>query len=264
MIELPAVFELLVRTLATAAIVISVVLVAARAGPAIGGVLVGLPIVLAPGYFFLLREQSADFVAHAATGSLVSLSATQVFLFVYIVAARRLAPVTTLALAALAWAGASFLLGLFGPGLVAGSLCFAFVTVVARRIGRGCVVPVAPASPRRAFALLILRGVVAGLLVAVVSLSSSAFGTVLSGALMAFPVGFSAIGFSLHRDFGAAMAARTAYASLYGLTSLAVFCLALALALGHLPSPHAFFLALAMSVATTMIGLALTRRFGAA
>lgn len=264
MIDLAAAVDLFVRTCATAAIVISIILVAARAGAAVGGVLAGLPIVLAPGYFFLLREQSAGFVIDSATGSLVSLSATQVFLFVYIVTARRLPPAATLALATLAWATTSLFLGFFEPGLTGGLLCFAVITMLAGNAGRRFVTPVAPAQPRRRLGLILLRGCLAGMLVAVVSLASSAFGTVVSGALMAFPIGLSAIGFSLHRDFGAAMAARTAHASLYGLASLAVFCVALAVTLGHLPPALAFILSLAMSVTTTIICLTLTRRFGMA
>lgn len=256
--------ELLVRTAATAAVVILVVQLAARAGPAIGGVIAGLPIVLGPGYFFLLREQPPAFVADAATGSLISLSATQIFLFVYIVAAARFAPLTTLVLAALAWGLAAAFLGLFDPGIVFGSLSFALVTLVARNIGRSFVTPVLPAKVRRSHGLTLLRGIAAGLLVGLVSLGSSAFGTVLAGALMAFPIGFSAIGLSLHRDLGAAMAARTAHASLYGLTSLAAFCVTLALSLELLGATAAFLLSLAMSGVTTMIGLALTRRFGSA
>lgn len=264
MTEPQLLIELLVRTLATAGIVILVVQFAAKAGPAVGGVVAGLPIVLGPGYFFLLREQPADFVADAATGSLISLSATQVFLFVYIVAAARFPPFATLALAALAWGVAALFLGRFDPGLTFGILSFAIVTFAARSIGRSFVRPVLPTKARRAHALLLLRGIAAGLLVGLVSVGSSAFGTALSGALMAFPIGFSAIGLSLHRDLGAAMVARTAHASLFGLSSLAVFCVTLALSLGPLGSTAAFLLSLAMSCATTMIGLALTRRFGSA
>jgi hypothetical protein len=256
------VIELLVRTLATAAVVILVVQIAAKAGPAVGGVVAGLPIVLGPGYFFLLREQPPAFVADAATGSLLSLSATQIFLFVYIVAAARFAPFATLALAALAWSLAAAFLGLFDPGLVFGSLSFMLVTLAARTIGRSFVKPVLPSKAGRARGLLLLRGIAAGLLVGLVSLGSSTFGTVFSGALMAFPIGFSAIGLSLHRDLGAAMAVRAAHAGLYGLTSLAVFCVTLALSLAPLGATLAFFLSLAMSGVTTMIGLALTRRFG--
>ena len=53
-----------------------------RLGPAVGGALAGLPIVLGPGFFFLMREAEAGFVAQAATALLgdvkPALSATRI------------------------------------------------------------------------------------------------------------------------------------------------------------------------------------------
>src|SRR5690606_39456127 len=81
--------ELLVRVCATGFVVVFVAWLAARLGPVAGGILVGLPIVLAPGFFFMLREQPPAFVAAAAAGALFSLAGTQVFLGAYVAAASR-------------------------------------------------------------------------------------------------------------------------------------------------------------------------------
>lgn len=255
--------ELLIRAVATAAIVLLVVEFATRAGPVAGGILAGLPIVLGPGYFFLLRDQPPAFVADAALGSLVSLSATQMFLLGYVIASTFFGPPATLALAASAWALSAALLTMFDPGLAVGILLFAVAMGTARMLGRrfvGTSPLTTRGKPRR---LILPRAVAAGLLVSLVSLSSSTLGTSVSGALMAFPIGFSAIGYSLHRDHGATMVARTAHASLYGLISLAVFCVTLFVALtaDELFDPTgAFLLSLAMSCLTTMMGFSFTRR----
>lgn len=83
---------LLVKWLSTALIVIGVSVAVVRLGPKLGGVLAGTPIVLAPGYFFMLREQSSTFVADAALGTLHAMIATLAFCLGYVLLAAREAP----------------------------------------------------------------------------------------------------------------------------------------------------------------------------
>ena len=255
------VVEFLVRVAGTGAIVILVVELAARAGPAFGGIFAGLPIVLGPGYFFLLRDQPLAFVVDSALLSLLSLTATQMFLLIYVIAPARLAPLSTLALAATVWILTALLLGAIEPGIATGGVSFALATLLAWRLGRGFVRPQAGRAGRRSF-LLLLRGLAAGLLVGLISILSSTFGSRLSGALLAFPIGFATIGLSLHRDLGVIAVTRTAHASLFGMTSLAVFCITLALVLQPLGASIGFLLAIAMSVGSAAFALALTRRLG--
>ncbi|WP_282024965.1 hypothetical protein [Limimaricola cinnabarinus] len=256
------VVEFLVRVAGTGAIVILVVELAARAGPAFGGIFAGLPIVLGPGYFFLLRDQPLAFVVDSALLSLLSLTATQMFLLIYVIAPARLAPVSTLALAATVWILTALLLGAVEPGIATGGVSFALATLLAWRLGRGFVRPQAGRAGQRSFLLLLLRGLAAGLLVGLISILSSTFGSRLSGALLAFPIGFATIGLSLHRDLGVIAVTRTAHASLFGMTSLAVFCITLALVLQPLGASIGFLLAIAMSVGSAAFALALTRRLG--
>jgi hypothetical protein len=245
--------ELLVRVCATGFVVVFVAWLAARLGPVAGGILVGLPIVLAPGFFFMLREQPPAFVAAAAAGALFSLAGTQVFLGAYVAAASRLGAVGAMLAAIAGWCAAALPLAFLPHPAWAGAALFAAVTA-GLRLGCARLLPQRPraAGPTR-WSLLIARAVAAGLLVGLVTLAAARLGPALAGTLIAFPIGFSVILLSLNLDHGPAMAARTAYAGLLGVVSLAVFSFALALALAVLPQWVAYLAALAASLAATAI-----------
>jgi hypothetical protein len=248
------------RMLGTAFVVIAISWVSVRAGPRIGGVIVGLPIVLAPGLGFMLLDQSGDFVAAAAAGALYSLAATQAFLLVFVALAQRSGPFASVAGAALAWLSLAIPLSLFPHPPLLGALLFAAMTITARRIGLFWVSGADATAATTKWGLMALRGILAGILVGAVTLGASVLGTGFSGALMAFPIGFTVIAVSLHLDHGGAFAAQTAYAGLTGMTSLAIFCLCLALLLRDLPGGMAFALALAASVLATVVMTMMARR----
>lgn len=245
--------EFIARMVGTAFVVIAISWISVRLGPRIGGVVVGLPIVLAPGLGFMLLDQPAAFVASAAAGALFSLAATQVFLLVFVAMSVASGPFLSVAAAALAWLVLALPLAFLPHDPLTGAVLFAAMTLAARRIGRRWVAgPVARAAGTR-WGLLVLRGLLAGVLVGAVTLGAAVLGAGLSGALMAFPVGFTVIAVSLHLDHGGRFAGQTAYAGLGGLSSLAVFCLGLALLAGLLPAGLAFALALAASVMVTLV-----------
>lgn len=252
--------ELLVRVCATGFVVIFVAWLAARLGPVAGGILVGLPIVMAPGFFFMLREQPPAFVAAAAGGALFSLVGTQVYLGAYVAAAPRLGAAGA-ALAAIAgWCATAIPLAFVPHPAWAGAALFAAVSV-GLRMGCARLLPARTraAGPTR-WSLLIARAVAAGLLVGLVTLAAARLGPALAGTLIAFPIGFSVVLLSLNIDHGPAMAARTAHAGLLGVVSLAVFSLALALALAILSPWIAFLAALAASLAATALAGLVARR----
>jgi hypothetical protein len=241
------------RMLGTAFVVIAISWISVRAGPRIGGVIVGLPIVLAPGLGFMLLDQSGEFVAAAAAGALYSLAATQAFLLVFVALAQKLGPFSAVTGAALAWLCLAIPLSMVSHPPLLGALLFGAVTVAARRIGRVWVSGSEARAAATKWGLMALRGILAGMLVGAVTLGASVLGAGFSGALVAYPIGFTVIAISLHLDHGGAFAAQTAHAGLTGMTSLAIFCLCLALLLRHLPAGMAFALALAASVLVTLI-----------
>ncbi|MRX49692.1 hypothetical protein GI374_04360 [Paracoccus sp. S-4012] len=237
--------------LATAVVVIGVAAAVERLGPAVGGALAGLPIVLGPGFFFLMREAEAGFVAQAAGYSILSLAATQLFLLAYIVMARRVPPLICMLASGGAWAGAALVLKALPPLPAVGMAVFAAVTFAAWRTGRGFLRPSTAARRSENRAMLVARGLLAGVLVAAVTAMSGRLGPTGSGLLMAFPVGYTVLSITIHERMGADTAAATLHSAILGTISLAGFCGALALTATALPAPAAFLAALLVSLAIT-------------
>lgn len=249
----PAVWsEFAVRIAGTASIVLLISWIAVRLGPTVGGVVVGLPIVMAPGLGFMLFDQSPAFVAQAAAGALFSLCATQAFLLAFVALARQSGPFASVAGGVAAWLLLALPLGLLPHDPLTGAGLFAIVTVLARWMGRRLVADDVARSAGTNWSLLVLRGLLAGLLVGVVTLGASTLGAGLSGAVLAFPIGITVIVISLHLDHGGDFAGQTAYAGMTGLGSLATFCFCLSLLLVRFPAGLAFAVALAASVLATV------------
>ena len=248
------------RMLGTAFVVIAISWISVRAGPRIGGVIVGLPIVLAPGLGFMLLDQSGDFVAAAASGALYSLAATQAFLLVFVALAQRQGPFAAVTGAAFAWLCLAIPISMVPHPPLPGAFLFVAATLAARSFGRLWVAGTEARAAATNWGLMTLRGILAGMLVGAVTLGAPVLGAGFSGALMAYPIGFTVIAVSLHLDHGGAFAAQTAYAGLTGMTSLAIFCFCLALLLLHLPAGIAFALALVASVLATLAMTTMARR----
>jgi hypothetical protein len=230
--------EFAIRASSTAFVVVFVAWIAARLGPTIGGVVIGLPIVLAPGFFFMLREHSVEFV----------------------VASTRLGAFGATACAIAAWCVLAIPLAFAPHDPLVGTGLFALTTFLARSIGGRFIDPNKPASSSTRWSLLVLRAVAAGILVGCVTFAATRLGASLAGTLLAFPIGFCVILLSLRLDHGAAIAGQTAHAGLVGVVSLAGFCLALALAGGVLSPWGAFGAALAASLAITIVLMVLAQR----
>lgn len=243
--------EILIRVSSTAFVVVFIAWIAARLGPMIGGVVIGLPIVLAPGFFFMLRDHAPDFVAASASGAIYSLAATQMFLGGYVVASTRFGAFGATACAIAGWCVLAIPLAFVPHDPLVGTALFALTTLLARLIGRRFVDPDKRAPSPTRWSLLILRGIAAGVLVGCVTFGASRLGASLAGTLLAFPIGFCVILLSLRLDHGAEIAGKTAYAGLVGVVSLAGFCLALAMASLPIGSWPAFGIALLASLAIT-------------
>jgi hypothetical protein len=245
--------EFLIRASSTAFIVVFIAWIAARLGPAIGGVVIGLPIVLAPGFFFMLREHPADFVAAGAAGAIYSLAATQIFLGAFVIASRRLGASGATATAIGAWCVVAVPLAFVPHDPYLGTALFAIATLGAHLVGRRFVCPDRRAPSPTRWSLLVLRGIAAGALVGCVTFGASRLGASVAGTLLAFPVGFCVILVSLRLDHGAEIAGQTAYAGLVGVISLVGFCLTLATAGLLMSAWLAFAAALLSSLVITTI-----------
>ncbi len=223
-----------------------------RLGPAIGGVIAGLPIIVGPGFYFLAQQQPAAFVADAAAYSLISLSATQVFLTVYLLLAKRMSPNASLGLAITAWLVAAVPLRFLPPLPVLGIVLFTAVTIAARKITEQHRNDRPHPANNLSMGSVLLRAALAGVLVASITAGAARLGPGWSGLFLAFPVGFSVVAVTVHRQHGGAVLAATLYSALQGALSLAAFCATLALTVQTFAADAGLMAALAASLAATV------------
>lgn len=248
-----------IRMAATAAIVIVVSWAVGAFGPWVGGALAGLPMVLGPGFFFLAQQSPPAFVSEAATYALHSLSATQLFLLAYILGAGRARTLVTLGGALLAWALGAMICRLLPPWPGLGLVSFIAVTVGALRLTADRMRGTARTSGQVTALVLVSRGLLAGLLVAGITMAADWLGPAGAGVLLAFPVGYTVISTTVHKKFGVPTVVATLRSALTGGASLAVFCLLMALLPGHVPPWQALAAATAGSVAATLMLVARSR-----
>lgn len=244
---------MLFKLLATAGIVILVALAVARVGPRLGGILAGTPVILGPGYFFMLREQPPAFVQEAVLSTLHALVATLVFTVCFVITAERLSALRSLGLSCLVWLPAA-LLALQLPGGLAWALgAYLAVLIVAEGINRWLRLrqPVVVASS--GWLGLLLRGLLAGGVVSLATTLGARAGPEFSGVIMGFPAGILAIAWALHERYGASVARMTVSMTQRGMLSLLAFCTVSYLGVGQLPGMLVFLLSLAASMLTSAL-----------
>ena len=239
---------LLVKWLSTALIVIGVSVAVMRLGPKLGGVLAGTPIVLAPGYFFMLQEQSATFVADAALGTLHAMLATLAFCLGYVLLAAHRGATLSGVLAALLWLPVAALAGLMPGGLGLALVVFLSSHCLALRFTRGlglaCALSVSP--PR--WGDLVVRGALAGTIVCLATVVLDDIAPSVSGIALSFPIGMLTIALTLHQRYGAEVARATLAATQLGMLSLVAFSAVMVMSVQLLPWGYAFAASLIASV----------------
>lgn len=252
--------QALLRAAATALIVIGVTLCVNRFGPIIGGALVGLPIVIGPGFFFILQEHGTEFAVDSASYALLSLCGTQAFLLAYIATAYRYAAWPALLAASSAWIVVAITLSRAPPSLVLGTILFVLTTLLGRLLGHRFRRPIATRRSAGGLSLLLARGILAGTLVAVVTAVASRLGSGWAGLLIAYPIGFTVVSITVHQRFGPAVAIAMLHSAMLGIISLAAFCGSLAIALQVIRPGAAFLIALLLALAATSVVTALQIR----
>jgi len=250
---------LVVRMACTALVVIGVSWSVGAFGPLIGGALAGLPMVMGPAFFFLAQSATPAFVSLTATYTLLSLSATQAFVLCYLLSSRRHGPLACLGLAGAAWGLAALACRWLPASLGLGALLFAGVTAGAIRASRSRVDPAVAIKGQAGWPTLLLRGALAGAMVASITTASGWLGASSAGILLAFPIGYTVIATTIHEKLGAASVAATLHAALMGGCSLAVFCLSLAVLAVRLPPMVALLAATGASMAATLALVARAR-----
>lgn len=237
-----------VKWFSTTLVVVCVSLAAVRLGPKIGGVLAGTPIVLGPGYFFMVREQSAPFVADAALGSLHAMLATLIFCLSYVLLAKRLGAFASVACAALIWVFAATIADQL-PGGVFLALAFFGVTLLLSRvyINSMGLSSKAVSAPVR-WGDLLVRGVLAGGVVCLATIMLVNVDPAVSGMVLSFPIGMLMIALTLHQRYGVEVARVTLANTQLGMLSLVAFSAVLSLSIELFDSYCAFWLSLFLSL----------------
>jgi hypothetical protein len=110
---------LLVKMLASAALIVCASLVVERAGPLVGAMIATLPISAGPNYVYLAMEHGDVFLRDSAVASLVASAATGVFAVAYAALAQRRGLPASLAGAYAVWLAVVLLLKPFEWALAA-------------------------------------------------------------------------------------------------------------------------------------------------
>ncbi|RBP32621.1 hypothetical protein DET50_103182 [Marinobacter pelagius] len=243
---------LIAKLLATALVVIGVSVAVGKVGPRVGGILAGTPIILGPGYFFMLQERSVEFLQAAALSTLHALIATLVFAICFVVSAGRFGVYTSLALATGIWIPTALLFSLLPGGVWGGLLVYGLVLFAAEAIRRALKLGQTVVVARSGWFDLLFRGLLAGILVSVATTVAAKSGPLLSGMLVGFPVGLFTIGWTLYERYGAEVARATVSMAQKGMLSLVAFALALALTVGTVPPMATFAISLLASIMVSM------------
>ncbi|WP_254277698.1 hypothetical protein [Halomonas sp. 3H] len=242
---------LLAKLLATAVVVVGVSLAVGKLGPRLGGIIAGTPIVLGPGYFFMLQEHSTAFIQAAALSTLHALVATLLFSISFVVTAGRLNALASLGIATLCWVPAALIFSRVPGGVGVAVLMYLAMLLLAEGVRRALRLTQPVVVARSGWFDLLLRGLLAGVLVSVATTLAVRSGPLLSGMLVGFPVGLFTIGWTLHERYGADVARATVSMAQKGMLSLVAFGVVTATLVGHVPPMMVFLGSLLASMAVS-------------
>jgi hypothetical protein len=254
--------SLIVKMAVTAAFVVAATATAERAGPLVGGLVATLPLGAGPVYVFLALDHGAPFIAASAVNSLAINNVNVIFALTYALLAQRRSLPVSLALSLLLW----FVLA-WGVHVVHWSLLTAGLTDVV--VLGTCI---ALARPLRHVAIppvrtywydLALRATLVAMLVGVVVSLSSRIGPGGSGILAVFPIILIGVILILHRRVGGKPTAAVMANAVLGLVGFAFACVVLHFTAKPFGAAIGLSLALATSVAWSLIVLT-ARRHGIA
>lgn len=250
---------LLFKLLATPLLIGVVTLIGRRLGPAISGVLVGLPLTSGPIVLFLALDHGTEFAAATATGIIVGVISPATFCLVYAWLALRLP---------------------WWQALLAGLAAYVVMTTLLLNVANAPVLLLAIISltvllitlllmPHARFTLarvtapawdLPARMIVATAFVLALTELATYLGPHLSGLLAPFPLFASILATFAHRLQGAAAAVRLLRGLVLGMFSFIAFFVIIALLIVPQGIVVAFIAAIATTFVLQVIFLTLTRR----
>jgi uncharacterized membrane protein (GlpM family) len=243
---------LIVKMAVTAGFVVMATVTAERTGPVIGGLVATLPIGAGPVYAFLAMDHDTHFIAGSAVGSLAVNVANSILAVTYAFLAQRRSLAVSLAAAMLAWFVVVLALRLVEWQLWSAAVINAValpLCILAMRPLRHVRMP-----PFRArWPDFLLRAVMVAVLVGIVVTFSFQLGASLSGFLAVFPVVLTSIALVMHPRVGGKAAAAVLANAPLGLVGFGFACAVLHFAAEPLGNPIALALALATSLAWSVL-----------
>ncbi|HYL32108.1 MAG TPA: hypothetical protein VEU53_03030 [Stellaceae bacterium] len=242
----------------TAAFVVGAARAAERTGPLIGAMVATLPIAAGPAYVFLALDHDAEFIAASALASLAANAANMVFCTVHAAVAQSRTTAASLTIALGVWIVLAIAARTISWTLPEAVLLNVVVFVACLAISRKFRAAQMPPTARRPFDVPLRAAMVAGLVAAVVVLSSHV-GPTVTGILALFPIVLASLILIFQpRIGGRATAALTANAVI-GLGGFAAALIALHLTALSLGAPIALVLALLVSIGCNFV-IAVARR----
>ena len=250
-------FEIGCKACATALAIVLVAKLGERAGALLASVAMTFPMNAGPGFFFMALEHSAAFVRQGALVGFAGTGAVLAFVASFVAVARRHGFARGLVCGLLAWLALALVTVLLPRSLLSAALLIALGSGLAVLLRTGRVAALPRTAVRAGWQLVLLRGLIAGLVVAGVAAAAGAIGPTLAGLAYAFPTTMLAALWVLERHYGPEFTLATMARVPAGIATYAGFCLALHLAAGPLPPLAAWGLAVAAAVAIALLRAAL-------
>lgn len=203
---------------------------AKRVNASLAGILVGLPLGAGLSVYFIAYEQGVNFLIPAIPWGIAGLSAAQLFCLAYVKIglSSKHPPLVAIILSSLGgmavFLGTGAIIRLLDLSLPWAVLGFAVLTLMNIRLVQR--LPESPlAAPRQSlgFGGLLIRGVITGCLILVITAAAPLLGSRWAGVLSAFPSTLYAMVVLLHYDSGNELYPTVIKNFAYSVTTLAVF-----------------------------------------
>src|SRR6266851_3370489 len=201
-------YELALKMVMTATIVVVASVAVERSGPFIGALIAALPSAAGAAYIILALEHPPAFIAGSAVGSLAANAAVAIFALAYAALAQRHGIVLSLSVATLIWlvaaAGLRSVDWTPASAIALNAVVYA-ITIPASARYRGGAVP--RDKLKRTRYDIPLRALTAAVVVAIVTTASHRIGSFASGMFAVFPIVMGSFVVILHPRIGGQAAA---------------------------------------------------------
>jgi hypothetical protein len=249
---------LLFKLLITPVLIGSVTLAGRRWGPAVNGLLVGLPLTSGPISFILAHQYGLAFAAQAAVGNLAGQVSMCIFCLVYSLVAQKTPWLASALISITAFLLATLLLNHFTwqlfPAFV---FLLATIMLVVQLIPRYALAPNAAMPPKWD---LPARMIVATLFVILLTTFASVLGPQLSGLLAPFPIFGVVFATFTHAQQGPRAAANLLRGIVLGSLAYTFFFLTVGAGLTHWGVPLTYSLALIAALSVSGVFYFLTSK----